>query len=304
MMEPLNSVKPTAETTGFDDSPQDRELTDRGSTDRGSIPRGNGYRKPSIFKPFQPISPTWYLALALCGFVGFLGIWSLVTYTGSIDKLFLPTPTDILQNGIRMFAEFNFLNDIFATVWRVLLGFALAAVVAVPLGILMGVYRPIEAILEPLVSFARYMPASAFIPLLILWVGIGDAEKVSVIFLGSLFSLILMVAVHVHHVRRELTEAAYTLGAKDGFVVRHVVIPAAFPEIYDTLRLVLGWAWTYVIVAELVAAKSGIGYVILQSQRMLQTADIIFGIVVIGFIGLLSDLLMKGLGFALFRWRE
>lgn len=293
-MESFEQVKSTSEAAGLGFSDLEQE----------SVPGRGRRRKDPIFKLFHPISKTLYVVLALCGFVGFLGVWSLMTYTGFVDKLFLPTPTDILRNGVQMFVEFNFLNDILATVWRVLAGFALAAAAAVPLGMLMGVYSPIEAILEPLVSFARYMPASAFIPLLILWVGIGDAEKVSVIFLGSFFSLVLMVAVHVHHVRRELTEAAYTLGAKNAFVVRSVVIPAALPDIYDTLRLVLGWAWTYVIVAELVAAKSGIGYVILQSQRMLHTANIIFGIVMIGLIGLLSDLLMKMIGSLLFRWRE
>ncbi|MCL6547666.1 MAG: ABC transporter permease [Alicyclobacillus sp.] len=255
-------------------------------------------------KPLGSMPRMAYLILALLGLIGFLAVWSLLTYTGVVDPLFLPTPAATLSDGVALFRDFHFLTDIGATVYRVLVGFILAAVVAVPLGTLMGVYRPLEALLEPLMSFSRYMPASAFVPLLILWVGIGDWEKIAVIFLGSFFSLVLMVSVNVQHVRRELLEAAYTLGAKNWTVLRRVVLPASIPFIYDTLRLVLGWAWTYIIVAELVAADSGIGYVILQSQRMLKTGDIIFGIVTIGAIGLISDLILKSAGKRLFRWLD
>lgn len=284
--------------------PPESTLTAGRRTADGNPHKRRPTQRRKWFEPLGSFPPFLYVVIAAGGIAAFLAVWSLLTYTGFVDPLFLPTPTDILNNGIRLFTQFNFADDILATVYRVLLGFLIAAAVAVPTGILMGVFRPIEAFLEPLVSFARYLPASAFIPLLILWIGIGNTEKIAVIFLGSVFSIVLMVAVHVHHTRRELLEAAYTLGAKNWFVLRHVIVPSALPDIYDTLRLVLGWAWTYIIVAELVAADSGIGFVILQSQRMLRTGDIIFGIVVIGVIGLITDLLMKWLGNALFRWRD
>ena len=139
------------------------------------------------------------------------------------------------------------------TVWRVLGGFVIAAVLALPLGVAMGAYKPVEAFFEPFVSFARYLPASAFIPLLILWAGIGEAQKLAVIFIGSFFQLVLMIAVTVGNTRRDLVEAAYTLGSSDRSLIRRVLIPGAAPEIAETLRMVLGWAWTYVIVAELIA---------------------------------------------------
>ena len=148
----------------------------------------------------------------------------------------------------------GFANDIGMTVWRVLGGFVIAAVLALPLGVLMGAYKPIEAFFEPFVSFARYLPASAFIPLLILWAGIGEAQKLAVIFIGSFFQLVLMIAVTVGNTRRDLVEAAYTLGSSDASLVRRVLIPGAAPEIAEILRMVLGWAWTYVIVAELIGA--------------------------------------------------
>jgi NitT/TauT family transport system permease protein len=172
----------------------------------------------------------------------------------------------------------------------------------VPLGIVMGAYKPIEAFFEPFISFARYLPASGFIPLLILWAGIGEAEKLAVIFIGSFFQLVLMVAVTVGSTRRDLVEAAYTLGARASGIVRRVLLPSSAPVIAETLRLVLGWAWTYVIVAELIGAGSGIGHMITDSQALLDTGQIIFGIVVIGVIGLVTDYLFKTLNQRLFPW--
>jgi len=178
----------------------------------------------------------------------------------------------------------------------------LAAIVAVPLGVAMGAYKPIEAFFEPFVSFARYLPASAFIPLLILWAGIGEAQKLAVIFIGSFFQLVLMVAVSVGNTRRDLVEAAYTLGANASGIVRRVLLPSAAPQIAETLRLVLGWAWTYVIVAELIGASQGIGHMITDSQALLATDQIIFGIITIGVIGLVSDLAFKRANRSMFRW--
>jgi len=172
----------------------------------------------------------------------------------------------------------------------------------VPLGILMGAYKAAEAFFEPFVSFCRYLPASAFIPLLILWAGIGETQKLLVIFIGSFFQIVLMVAVAVGGARRDLVEAAYTLGANSRGIVRRVLIPGAAPEIAEILRLVLGWAWTYVIVAELIGSSSGIGHMITDSQALLNTGQIIFGIIVIGCIGLVSDLFFKQANQRLFPW--
>jgi NitT/TauT family transport system permease protein len=178
----------------------------------------------------------------------------------------------------------------------------MAAVIAVPLGIAMGAYKPIEAFFEPFVSFARYLPASAFIPLLILWVGIGEAQKLTVIFIGCFFQLTLMVTMIVSGTRRDLVEAAYTLGCTDIGVVRRVLLPGAAPEIAEALRQVLGLGWTYIIVAELIGASSGIGHMITDSQALMATDHIIAGIVTIGLVGLASDLLFKKANQLLFAW--
>ena len=255
-----------------------------------------------IFEPLKPVSRGARIALGTIFFVLFLAAWSLVTWGGFIDPMFLKTPLDTLITGYNLFAEFGFIKDVGITLFRVVGGFLLAAVVAVPLGIMMGAFKPVEAFFEPFISFARYLPASAFIPLLILWAGIGEAEKLLVIFIGSVFQVILMVAGVVGSTRKDLVEAAYTLGADASGIVRRVMLPGAAPQIAETLRLVLGWAWTYVIVAELVGAETGIGHMIMDSQRMLDTGQMIFGIFTIGVIGLVTDFGFKWVNRKLYPW--
>ena len=255
-------------------------------------------------KPLTPVSSTQRITLGIGFFVVFIAVWSAVTFGGIVPPLFLADPIKMVKSGYTLIAEMGFMKDIGMTVWRVLGGFVIAAALALPLGVLMGAYKPIEAFFEPFVSFARYLPASAFIPLLILWAGIGEAQKLSVIFIGSFFQLVLMVAVAVGNTRRDLVEAAYTLGASDASLVKRVLIPGAAPEIAEILRMVLGWAWTYVIVAELIGASSGIGHMITDSQALLATDQIIFGIIVIGVIGLVSDLFFKWMNRRMFPWAQ
>ena len=253
-------------------------------------------------EPLKPVSQRARLLLGASFFVLFFALWALVTFGGVIDAMFLKDPVYTFKTGVELFTQFGFSRDVGITVFRVVGGFILAALVAVPLGILMGAFKPVEAFLEPFVSFARYLPASAFIPLLILWAGVGEKQKLSVIFIGSVFQIILMVALIVGSTRRDLIEAAYTLGANAHGIVRRVMLPGAAPQIAETLRLVLGWAWTYVIVAELVGAESGIGHMIMDSQRLLDTGQMIFGIFCIGVIGLVSDIAFKSANRRLYPW--
>ena len=259
-------------------------------------------RRRRPIKPLDPISPRLQTLLGIGFFVLFVLVWAGFTLGGFVSPTFLASPVTMVQEGWLLFTEYNFLHDIGMTVWRVMGGFVLATAIAVPLGIAMGAYKPVEAFLEPFVSFCRYLPASAFIPLLILWAGIGETQKLLVIFIGSVFQIVLMVAVTVGGARRDLVEAAYTLGADGRGIVRRVLIPGAAPDIAETLRLVLGWAWTYVIVAELIGSASGIGHMIMDSQALLNTGQIIFGIIVIGIIGLISDLAFKTFNRRMFAW--
>ncbi len=253
-------------------------------------------------KPLRDVSPGRRSVLGLLFFILFFALWAAVTLGGLVPKTFLADPIAMVKSGWTLLAEQGFAKDIGYTIWRVIGGFVVAAILAVPLGVAMGAYKPVEAFFEPFVSFARYLPASAFIPLLILWAGIGEAQKLSLIFIGSFFQLVLMIAVQVGATRRDLIEAAYTLGANDWGIVKRVLIPYAAPQIAETLRLVLGWAWTYVIVAELIGASNGIGHMITDSQALLATDQIIFGIITIGVLGLISDVAFKRANRAMFGW--
>ena len=253
-------------------------------------------------KPLTPVDPRTRIVLGIAFFILFTAVWAAATLGGFVSKTFLADPLTMVRSGYTLLTEMGFAKDIGMTVWRVVGGFVIAAALALPLGVAMGAYKPVEAFFEPFVSFARYLPASAFIPLLILWAGIGEAQKLAVIFIGSFFQLVLMIAVSVGNTRRDLVEAAYTLGSSDRNLVRRVLIPGAAPEIFEILRMVLGWAWTYVIVAELIGASSGIGHMITDSQALLATDQIIFGIIVIGLIGLASDMGFKWANRRLFPW--
>jgi len=257
-----------------------------------------------FLSPREPIPKGLYLILALSSFAFFLILWSILTYGRFVDPLFLPSPGRVFQAGVDLFLELEFTTDILNSVYRVMMGFIIAAIIGVPIGLIMGTFKVAEAFTEPVVGFVRYMPASAFIPLFILWLGIGDIEKIAIIFVGSFFQLVLMVAVVAKNVHKDMLETAYTLGAKRFQVIRKVLLPASLPGIVDTLRIIVGWAWTYIIVAELVASASGIGYMIISSQRMLRTGNIIFGILTIGMLGLLTDFFSKWLYNKLFPWVE
>lgn len=256
----------------------------------------------AAFVPNANISKYTYFILGVLGFLSVFMIWSALTYGKIVDKLFLPTPTETLNAAVTLVTELGFLGDIKSTICIVMIGFIISAIVAVPMGILIGTYKPIEALCEPLLSFIRYLPASAFIPLFILWIGVNDTQKIAVIFMGSFFQLVLMIAVATGNVKQELIDVSYTLGTSKYSVAWRIILPSSLPSIVDSLRIILGWAWTYVIVAELVGASSGIGYTIIQAQRMLATQNIFVGILTIGLIGLFFDYCFKFVSKKLFPW--
>lgn len=254
--------------------------------------------------PKEPIPGRVAAALALVGLGAFIAIWALLTYGGRVSDYFLPSPTAVLAEWGRLIQGGAFFEDVWASTRRIFLGFAISAAIAVPLGILMGSFRFFQALLEPLIGAVRYMPASAFIPLLIIWLGIGDAQKVGVVFIGVFFPLTLLIADVSAGVPKELINIAYTLGASRWQVFWRVLLPASLPGVVDNLRITMGWAWTYLIVAELVGADSGIGHLILQSQRFLATDRIIASILTIGLLGVLTDTLFRVLYARLFPYVE
>jgi NitT/TauT family transport system permease protein len=258
----------------------------------------------AAFTPQGDISRQAYITFAVITFLAIGVLWSYLTWSGAVDGLFLPTLAKTMKAAKILFVEQGYIHDIAVTVRRVMLGFLLTSLVSIPAGILIGTYRPIEAFFEPLFSFIRYLPVSAFIPLFILWIGIAEDQKVAVIIMGSLPPLVLMVAAGIKNIPPDLINVGYTLGTSRLTVLWKIILPACMPSVVDSLRMVLGWAWTYVVVAEMVGANSGIGYRIIQSQRMLNVANIFTGILCIGLIGLFFDICFKMLYRVLFSWSE
>ncbi|TBV12608.1 ABC transporter permease [Stutzerimonas kirkiae] len=243
--------------------------------------------------------------LAVCGLSVPLLLWWLCTSVlGLADPLFMPTPEDVLRRIGHWALEGSLLADAAISIYRVMAGFGLAALFALPLGLYLGTYKPVQALLEPLLDFIRYMPAVAFIPLIMLWVGIDEGSKVLIIFIGTFFQMTLMVAEDVRRVPMAQIEAAQTMGASRGEIVQLVIWRSAGPALWDTLRITCGWAWTYLVVAELVAASSGLGYAILRAQRYMQIDTIFAGILLIGLIGLLTDQLFRWVGRRAFHWQK
>lgn len=220
-------------------------------------------------------------------------LWWLVTTFAKIDPKFLPSPAQVVTAFERLWSTRELLKDTVASLWRVGIGFVLAAILSIPVGVLMGSFASIRALLEPLFGLMRYMPAPAFIPLLILYLGIGEEPKITLIFIGVFFFNALMVMDTVKFVSKDLIEATYTLGGNRWQTLLQVIFPHVLPGIIDACRINLAAAWQLVIVSELIAATEGLGRRISVAGRFLKTDEIFVGLIVIGVIGLGFDLLFQ-----------
>ncbi|HVU14945.1 MAG TPA: ABC transporter permease [Phototrophicaceae bacterium] len=271
--------------------------------DSAPKPRPQPRRVSDIWKPHARIPRRLYTGTVIASLLLLLLIWSILSYGGFVHpSYFLPTPTAVVTAAANMLQTGELWENAQASLEVVIVGWIVAVLLAVPLGILMGSLEFFEALFEPIVDFVRYLPVSAMIPLLILYVGIGVEEKIAVIFIGTFFQLILLVADVAAHVANDLLDSAYTLGASRFRVFTTILLPATLPGVMDALRITLGWSWTYLIVAELVAAQHGLGFMIMTSERGLHTDRIFVGLVTIGLLGFASDLLVKWLHRRLLPW--
>jgi len=250
--------------------------------------------KRSVFWKIRSDIPKqlYYTMTAISILVPLLG-WSMLTYGGFVEPLFLPTPTAVVQQFISLLQSGDLTSDIWMSVSRVGWGFLISALISVPLGLLIGTFKSMEGLFEPIIALLRYMPAAAFIPLIILWIGLGEPSKIAIIFLGSFFYNTLMIADAVKFIPADFLRAAYTLGASRKDVFFNVIFPSTLPNIIDTLRINIAGAWNFVVVAELVGANSGLGNMIMMAQRFLKTDEIFVGIILIGVIGLGIDFVFK-----------
>ncbi|HEY0288757.1 MAG TPA: ABC transporter permease [Pseudomonas sp.] len=264
----------------------------------------NMKRRPRWWVIRGELSRSTAWALSIAGLVLPFVVWWAYTALGLADPLFMPAPQTVLLRVGKWWSEEGLIDDTLMSVYRVLAGFLASAVLAIPIGLYVGTYKPVQAFIEPLTDFIRYMPAVAFIPLVMLWVGIDEGAKVLIIFLGTFFQMVLMVAEDVRRVPMAQIEAAQTMGASRSEIVKMVILPSSRPALLDTLRITCGWAWTYLVVAELVAANSGLGYAILKAQRYMQTDKIFAGILLIGLIGLLTDQAFRWISRRAFPWNR
>jgi NitT/TauT family transport system permease protein len=238
----------------------------------------------------------------VCSVLVPLAAWVAVSATGAVSEQFLPSPVAVWQAGLEMARAGTLATDTWASVQRILIGFGIAILVSVPLGIVMGGFQAGQALFEPVVGLLRYLPASAFIPLLTIWLGIGEPSKVMLLFIGTVFFNTLMVADAVRQVPGALVDVSYTLGARRGEVLRKVVVPHALPGMIDAVRVNAAAAWNFVVVAELINSESGLGYRIARSQRFLASDRIFAVLIVIAVIGLAIDILLRVLRDRIGRW--
>lgn len=231
--------------------------------------------------------------LGLLAWVCFFLAWHGLSVSGLADSTLLPGPLKVLKAWATLFAERSFAVDVAQSLKRIFLSFSIAMLVALPLGMLMGAFTPVAGFLNALVSPFRYLPAPSFVPLLLMWLGTGDSQKIALLVIGVVFFLISLFMDNTRAVSAELVECSRTLGATRVKVLWHVLLPAALPTYVDTARQMLAVSWTYLVIAEIVAATDGIGAMMMRAKRFVQVDDIMAGILTIGLLGLLTDTLIR-----------
>lgn len=277
----------------------ERRLADRVQAGRARpgwapLPRRTAPKPASaLFSLRAPIASSTRWKLAVLSFAIPFVAWVVLSVSGTVDSTFLPSPAAVFKAGADMASTGELFDDLWATTQRVLEGFGLAVLVSVPLGILMGGFTAGQAFFEPLIGLLRYLPASAFIPLLIIWLGIGEPSKIAMLFIGTVFFNTLMTADVVRAVPSALLDVSYTLGARRGEVLRKIVVPHSLPGMIDAIRINAAAAWNFVVVAELINSQAGLGYRIARAQRFLQTDTIFAVLVVIGVAGLTIDVVLR-----------
>jgi len=246
--------------------------------------------------------------IAIVTVIVLLTLWWVATHAGWIRDLFLPTPERIItsfadawkgdiQGGRPLYEHFGW------SMFRVFFAFALACVTAIPVGIAMGVSRIARGIFDPPVEFYRPLPPLAYLPLIVIWFGIEETAKVVLIYLACFAPLAMAARAGVKSVMIEQINAAYSLGASKWQVIRHVIIPAALPEIFTGMRIAIGFGWTTLVAAEMVAATAGLGQMVLNASNFLRTDVVIMGIFVIGIVAYMFDLMMRYIERAVVPWK-
>lgn len=245
-----------------------------------------------------------YKGLSLTCFVLIIVAWCIASFGGFVQEIFLPSPAAVINKLKELCISGEIWASCYSSTRRVVVGWIWSVVFALPIGMIMARSKKFSAFIQPIIEFARYLPVVALVPLTLLYMGIDESQKYMIIFLGTFFQLVLMVCDTVTSVDQNMINAARTLGADEIQLYKEVIFPAALPGLMDDFRMTIGWAWTYLVVAEMVAASDGLGYMILRSQRYLATDTIFAGLILIGLIGLVTDWIFRLLSKIVAPWAD
>lgn len=238
------------------------------------------------------------------GFVVLLGVWQLLASLGMINSFLLPPPARLVSAAHELLTDGSLTRHVVASLQRVLVGFLLAALVGMTLGVLLGWSRTLSDFFRPIIESVRPIPPIAWTPIAILWFGVGNAPSYFLVFIGAVFPVFVNTFAAVRNIDRTQINAALCLGAGPSLLIRDVLVPASLPIIFPGLRIALGIGWMCVVTAELIAAQSGLGYMIQQNRVLLQTQNVVVGMIVIGIIGFAMSGLMSVLERCIAPWRQ
>lgn len=244
------------------------------------------------------------VVIGLVSVTAALAVWWATTELGWIAPVFLPAPRAVVAEAVKLLTTGELWTAVGVSSRRVFLGFSLAAAVAIPLGILMGVWWPAKAIVDPFVSLLRPLPSITWIPLTMLWLGIGESQKVAIVFLGSWLYILLATVEATKQVDPLLIRAARNLGAGDLAVMGEVILPGALPGILAGLKITLAIAWSCVLSAELVAAQTGLGAIIWQAKDWGNLALVLVGMICISLTVLVADRIANVVERLLLPWQR
>lgn len=273
--------------------PAARSAAARGAS-RPSTPISNLVARGVGFQP---------MVRGVVGLVGLLALWQLLAELGAINAFLLPAPTQVLQAYYDAISSGVLFQDIAASLLRVMVGFVLASICGVTLGVVLGWAPTISDFVKPVIEGLRPIPAIAWTPIAILWFGIGNGPGYFLVFIGAVFPIFVNTYAAVRNIDRNQINAALCLGANTRLVIFDVLIPASLPVIFPGLRIGLGIGWMCVVAAELIAAQSGLGYEIQQSRVLLQTQNVLVGMITIGIIGFLMSVAMGHIERRLMKWK-
>ncbi len=244
------------------------------------------------------------LAIGIVSLLIFLGAWELFCRFGFIEPLFLPAPTKILSRAIKMVDNGQLIAHTLASTRRVMVGFLVSSLIAIPFGIFLGSYGFFRAVFDPFISLLRPLPSMSWIPLSLLWLGITETQKYAIVFMGSFAPSLLYIIEATKGIDPLLIRAAKNLGASRLDVMREVILPGSLPQIIAGLKVMLGIAWTCIISAELVAAREGLGFMIMNGKEYFQTDTVLLGMVMISITVLIIDLVFRKFEKRVLPWRQ